>query len=254
LTLSPTFDKVKSYTEKSIGKMRTKTLLLTAVLTATGIGLSSAQIFSVNSVGYVNMTLEAGLSSVSNPLNNQAGNTLNDLFPQMPPDGTVAFAWNGGGWDPFNYLDGLGFLANPDVNGGELPDIPPGGAVFISITAEQAVTFVGEVTQGDISQALPAGLSHIGSAVPQEITMNATNTDPAAGDYADGVQFPGADGDILYTWNGAGWDPWNFLGTFGYIGGDDGITPASIGVAQAFFISKPEAASWDRTFFVNDGE
>src|SRR5688500_4600203 len=60
--------------------MRTKTLLLTAALSAAGIATSMAQVYSVNAVGYVNTQLVPGFSLVSNPLNNTTGNTIQNLF------------------------------------------------------------------------------------------------------------------------------------------------------------------------------
>ena len=47
--------------------MRTKTLLLTAALAAAGVVSSMAQVYSVNSVGYVNLTLPNGFSMIANP-------------------------------------------------------------------------------------------------------------------------------------------------------------------------------------------
>src|SRR5689334_13849488 len=61
--------------------MRTKTLLLTAALSAAGIATSMAQaVYSVNAVGYVNTTLVPGFNLVSNPLDNKTGNTIQNLF------------------------------------------------------------------------------------------------------------------------------------------------------------------------------
>src|SRR5437762_6047984 len=82
--------------------MRTKTLLLTAALTAAGALTSMAQVYSVNVVGYVTQTIgaapAAGLGAAagglkfyngSNPLDNKAGNKLKDVIP-LPADGSYS--------------------------------------------------------------------------------------------------------------------------------------------------------------------
>jgi hypothetical protein len=79
--------------------MRTKTLLLTAALSAAGVATSMAQgaVYSVNAVGYVNTPLVAGFNLVSNPLNNTAanGNTIESLFAGVP-DGTQVYKFENG--------------------------------------------------------------------------------------------------------------------------------------------------------------
>merc|ERR1712065_79731 len=70
-------------------KMRTKTLLIAAVLGAVGIATASAQVTSVNAVGYVNKSLNAGLSLVANPLSN-GGNKVSEVIPSAPI-GTAIF-------------------------------------------------------------------------------------------------------------------------------------------------------------------
>ena len=48
--------------------MRTKTLLLTAALSAAGIATSMAQVYSANAVGYVNKLIPTGFSMIANPV------------------------------------------------------------------------------------------------------------------------------------------------------------------------------------------
>src|SRR5947199_53123 len=68
--------------------MRTKTLLLSAALTAAGVCSSLAQVYSVNAVGYVNLTVP------------QAGKISTDLFfPKI--DGTQVYIYNGTAYDGF---------------------------------------------------------------------------------------------------------------------------------------------------------
>src|SRR5712692_11386223 len=67
--------------------MRTKTLVLTAVISAAALATSMAQIFSVNAVGYVTLTIPPNnLALIANPLN-QPNNDLNIILP-LKDDGT----------------------------------------------------------------------------------------------------------------------------------------------------------------------
>src|SRR5687768_8351279 len=70
LTLSRWFERLPAHTNKKLFIMRTKTLLLTAALAAAGLTSSMAQVFSVNAVGFVNVTVPASsFALLANPLN-----------------------------------------------------------------------------------------------------------------------------------------------------------------------------------------
>ena len=73
--------------------MRTKTLLLTAALTAAGALTSMAQVYSVNIVGYINLSIPRGFSMIANQLNATPDNTLETLMPTMP-EGTIIYKFN----------------------------------------------------------------------------------------------------------------------------------------------------------------
>src|SRR5947209_7927276 len=73
--------------------MRTKTLLLVAALSAAGALTSTAQVFSVNMVGYINLNIPKNFSLIANQLNNQPNNTIATLLP-APPDGTVVYKFD----------------------------------------------------------------------------------------------------------------------------------------------------------------
>ena len=67
--------------------MRTKTLFLTAALSAVGMATSMAQtVYSVNIVGYINLPVVHGLSLVANQLNAAPNNSVVGLFG-TPPGG-----------------------------------------------------------------------------------------------------------------------------------------------------------------------
>jgi hypothetical protein len=212
--------------------MRTKTLLLTAALSAAGVATSMAQVFSVNAVGYVVKTVPAnGFALISNPLK-AADNTIEALFKGAPV-GTTVYKYNGTGFDtaamdPFD----LNFGANGKLT------VMPGEGVFVKNPTAQALTFtfVGEVVQGATSNPLPKGLSIRSSIVPQ-------SGSPAQ------LKLDGAPGDTIYKWDPAGqkyitiqFDPF-----------DLNWSPAfTLDVGEAFFISKAAASTWNRTFDVNN--
>jgi hypothetical protein len=223
--------------------MRTKTLLLTAALSAAGIATSMAQVYSVNAVGYVNTQLLPGFNLISNPLDNKTGNTIQNLFGTgvqgAIPDGMIVYYFNAE-TDTFvsaayDSLDGA-FL--PTANASQV--VAPGNGVFVFVPGSQnvTVTFVGEVPQGAASNTeLPAGFSIKASAVPIAGAIS-------------GMSFPAAPGDIIYEWDPVG-DRY-VSNAFDDI--DNAWLPSvpDISVGEAFFLFKNAAATWTRNFSVNN--
>src|SRR5437763_15367210 len=81
LTLPRSFDIFAPHTGQTTTNMRTKTLLLTAAVLAAGLGASVAQtVFSVNAVGYVNVTIKPGYNLICNPLNG-SNNVISTVMP-----------------------------------------------------------------------------------------------------------------------------------------------------------------------------
>jgi hypothetical protein len=218
--------------------MRTKTLLLTAALSAAGIVSSMAQagaVYSVNAVGYVNTDLAPGFNLVSNPLI-ASDNTIGKLFAGLPI-----------GTQVYKYAGAAGFVTatmdefSNDYEPAEARNttVVPGEGVFVRnpTATAQKVTFVGEVAQGAASnQTVPAGLSIRSSAVPQEGT-------------AADLGFPAVPGDQIFQFNPA---------TQAYISSQfdeftstwqPALTPLKVG--EAFFVSKVTAGAWNRNFSVN---
>jgi hypothetical protein len=220
--------------------MRTKTLLLTAALSAAGVASSLAQaVYSVNAVGYVNTTIVPKFNLVSNPLNNTEanGNTIKSLFASLP-FGTQVYKFNGTGFDIATKDDLVGdYDPAPVANA----TVTPGQGVFVlnNGTQTHTVTFVGEVPQGNpLTVNIPAGFSIISSPVPQ------------AGNIQTDLGFTPAGGDQLYFWDEATqkytihtWDAefasWD-------------INPPNLGVGEAIFIRKNAAGVWNRNFSVNN--
>ncbi len=240
LTLGVLFDNFRPHTEtQNTNKhMRTKTLLLTAALFAAGIAASMAQVYSVNSVGYVNKTLVTGYSLISNPLNG-TNNLLSTILP-APPDGTSVLKWDPAaqGFSSTSplYIDGLGWLDDMAFN--------PGEGFFVSNPGSSVtVTFVGEVPQGSLTNGIAGGAyTLLANVVPQAIALDAPE-----------VNFPALDGDSVLLWNPA-------AQTFSdvsplYIDGLGWLPSAPLpAVGEGFFLSSALGAprSWVRTFSVNN--
>jgi hypothetical protein len=211
--------------------MRTKTLLLTAAVAAVGLGVSTAQsVYSVNAVGYVNKNLGANFTLISNPLNG-TNNNLSTILPVLP-DGAQILTWNAAA-QQFNdanvYFDGFGWV--PDAS------LPPGQGAFIFLPSAATVTFVGEVPQGNLTNAIPSNFSLISHIVPQSIGLEATG-------------LPSTDGDQVLFWNPAVQqfeDAVVYFEGFGWVPGDP--VPE---VGEGFFYFNTGAPrQWGRTFSVN---
>lgn len=211
--------------------MRTKTLLVAAVLGAAGAACAVAQtVYSVNAVGFVNKTIPAGqFVLVANPLDLPT-NSLAAVLPDVPNNTTKVWTFDPatGGYASFTKRSSGWAPATS-------PPLPPGIGFFIQNTGttDFTVTFVGEVKQGDLANGYPAGFSLLGSQVPQ------------AGKVETDLKLPAKNGDKVWLYvNGAyttltrrtsSWTP----------------SEPSVDVAQGFFMQAAAAGNWTRSFSVN---
>jgi len=214
--------------------MRTKTLLFIAALSAAGVATSMAQVFSVNAVGYVNKTIKPGkLALLSNPLI-AADNSIAALFKGAPA-GTQVYKYNGADFD-IATMDEVDLVFTPPANA--KLTVNPGEGVFVrnTSTADYQITFVGEVSQGNLSIDLPQGLSIRSSQVPQAGAV-------------DALGLVGKPNDQLYKFDS---DTANYS-NFSFDEIDLKWTPSvpTIDVGEAVFLRKVAADKWTRTFSVN---
>ena len=189
-----------------------------------GLASSSAQVFSVNVVGYVNKSLAAGFNLVANPLSN-GDNTIGTVIPSAE-DGTTVFAFNGVGYDSVSYVDGLGWLG--------AASLPPGVGFFINAPSDTTLTFVGEVEQGTLDVTFGEGFNLTGSRVPTTANISA-------------LGFPEVDGLAIWKFNGTGYDSYSYILGLGF------LPDAEIGVGEGFFAQVPAGAgeqTWSRDFTV----
>jgi hypothetical protein len=217
--------------------MRTKTLLAAAAISAAFAVTSYGQtVYSVNAVGYVNVDVPASqFAIVANPLN-QPTNTLTAVLPDIPA-GTQIYLWTGTGFGSAIRKTATGWL--PPTAGTNI--INPGQGFFVQnvATTNITITFVGEVPQGDLSTAFPAGFSLLGSQVPQ------------AGKVETDLKLPAKSGDLVYVYTNGAYLPVARRTATAWIGGVAGSPEPVVGVGQGFWLQAAAAGNWTRNFSVN---
>ena len=226
--------------------MRAKTLLLAAALSAVTLATVVAQtpVYSVNAVGYVNVTVPAGkFALLANPLN-ASSNTLSAVLPDAPNQ-TVVYVYDpAAGYTPITrrVVGGVGSWTGGQ--GGNTV-IAPGKGFFVKAPAgaDLNITFVGEVPQGTGANALKVnlvpGYNLVGSIVPQEGKVT-TDLKLAAASNDQVVQWdPATQGYVTKTFRVVG-------GTGQWVGGEPVIK-----VAEGFFFKAGAASTWTREFSVN---
>lgn len=221
--------------------MRTKTVLLTTLLGAVSIASSVAQtVYSVNAVGYVNVTVKNNsFALLANPLN-QPTNSIAAVLPDVPK-GTKVYAINktSGQFDTFTKLPS-------GIWSGDAT-LAPGVGFFVKApngTNDLSITFVGEVPQTTDTTPLtityPVGFSLVGSIVPQ------------AGKLETDLGFTAANGDKVYRFDAAtsGYTTSTSHGNKAWTGGITGETEPFINVAQGFWLNAKAGGTWTRNFTV----
>jgi len=215
--------------------MRTKTLLLTAALSAAGLATSMAQtVYSVNAVGYVNIALPVGFSIIANPLNNTAGgNNITNLFAGLgaAQEGLTVYKYNGAAAPPYSTtIFEFGDWSNKTIT------LVPGEAIFIKVPTGGAFTntFVGEVMQGSLSNPIPTGFSLRSSQVPQ------------AGLLQTDLGFAPAENDQVFQFDGTT-QKYLPTRTFEFSAWS---TQPNVKVGEGFFLKNggTTARTWTRTF------
>jgi hypothetical protein len=236
--------------------MRTKTILLAAAALAAGIAASSAQsVYSVNAVGYVNVTVTNGYNLICNPLNG-TNNNLNTIIP-VAPDNSQVLRWSGSG-QSFSSVDTYFDLGNPTDSGWynaafqkTTNSLNPGEAFFFRKpnAGSSTLTFVGEVPQGNLTNQIGTLYGFYSSIVPQSAGLTT-------------MGFPGRNGMQYSRWNAGSQ---GYVGTLTYFDlgnpADNGWYDAGFNkvdptpaVGEGFLILNPVAngaQSWGRTFSVN---
>jgi len=141
-------------------------------------------VYSVNVVGYINVTIPPGFSILTDPLIASPDNTLNTVLNNAPNvsgvspfSGTSVFQFNNGVGFGLIEVGNSGSFGGGWSSGGSDISLNPGAAVFVNNIsgANQVATFVGTVPQtstatapnfAGLSQTLHPGYNLVGSVVP----------------------------------------------------------------------------------------
>ncbi len=200
--------------------MNKNLLALTVAASALAFSASAA---TSNIVGYVKLALKKGNNLVANPLNNTntGGNKVGSLFFSI--DCSV-LRWTGSGFTTTDTVANAGVVSGDDFT------LAPGEAVFVQVTADASVTLVGEALTGTQTVAITKGNNFVASKIPLSGA-------------ADTVLGLGIDGTSVLTWNGMGYDSYDYVEGAGYLGG-----APNIAVGQGFVVNATAPATWSKTF------
>jgi hypothetical protein len=230
--------------------MRTKTLLLSGVVAALTSASLMAQVYSLNAVGYINVTCPPGFSVIANQLNTTNNNLSPLLDSQIDASGSHDnvnfFKFNGATYGTLT-TDSLNLPASPWDGPATTTTLNPGEACFVQnpYSTNLVFTFVGTVLQGLVTNNMPHGFSLISSMIPQAGRLDAD------------LGMPEVDNDNVFLFNHA-------LGHYDTYTGDslnlpqspwDGPTGTNpvVTVGQGFFYQSGTAGgtNWIRNFNVN---
>lgn len=195
--------------------MRTKVLLCAAALAASLASLSAQNVYSLNVVGYVNVTLPHGqFYAVANPLDATVGGTvaggndITNLFSTAAGNiqaGSTLATFNSALVD---YDAPITFSGKSSTWGGNFTMAPGTGALYYNNgAADTVVTFVGQVEQGTYTAAtIPANAFKLaGAPVPLGGDVANLNTQlglvPAAGDTVTTFNGATVDWNAPVTWS-----------------------------------------------------
>jgi len=265
--------------------MRTKTLALTAMLSMLGGASVMAQnVYSINAVGYVQVTVPAGqIEILTDPLTNSVNNTVGTILNNSSGALTGSTVWFFLPGEPSNIAGypyssdtalayaaggGKGKTTNPNGWGNAGTNIAnPGTAFWFAAPASSAMTltFVGSVPTGTLVTDLAPGFNLTASTVPLYGDLMTTasmglNTVYGSGDSAEMFDPtvnnypspPSGIGGVYDTYpstgkhSGAGYNNnWGSGGT--------PIDPTTYAPTQGFWWNNNQSTTevWTQTFSIN---
>ena len=219
--------------------MRTKVLLCAAALAASlASSMAQSNVYSLNVVGYYNITVGAGQKvMIANQLNT-TNNTIGSLLTAPMVNNNDQLFKYAGGFTAYQFITALGGW-DPDGNG----TLNPGEAAFYVPSVATTLTFVGEVEQGSLTNTLPLSTKVLRASIV-----------PQAGAISTTLLLPGDNNDQLFTYNPTQIPPASYT-AYQYITALGGWDPSEpmLSVGQGFFYIKAATGlspSWVRNFTV----
>jgi hypothetical protein len=224
--------------------MRTKLAILAAAALAAGALTSQAQsnVYSLNVVGYYNLSLTNGFNLIANQLDldgTGANNTLQSVFGTALPSGSQVYVFTGGIFIGHATVNASG-LWNGTTNQANLT-LQPGQGAFVKIPAAATtpvpLTIVGNVLQGtNLTVAYPVGYSIISSITPR------------SGGIQTVLGLTPSSGDFVYQWNPAIQNYGSKHVSNGTVWNAAGEPVPAIG--EAFYYNAKVAKNWVQNFIV----
>ena len=222
--------------------MRTKALLCAAALAA-GAATSMAQnVYSLNVVGYINLTLQPGFNLVANQLDYDGymtNNTITNVFGTtnlIANSAVYSFDPIAGSFNIANFVRGTWKGDWMDGNAA----LTPGKGVFVFNADVNPVTIttVGTVIQGSNNIPLVAGFQIVSSIAP------------VAGDLQTNLNYTPTVGDTVYQFDpvGQGYSVNQYISRSG---GKWSPARPVLNVSDAIFLQPVNATNWIQTFTVH---
>jgi len=232
--------------------MRTKTVLLSALLGALGsVSVHAQNVYSLNAVGYINATLSPGFNIITCPLIAAPDNTISTLINNGTHlyNGDVVYFFNAttGSYSSDN-ASARATFTNGWTQGGTNVLAPGVACWFLnSASSNVTVTFVGTVPSGPTTHVLLKGFNLVGSAVPTSGDI-ITNTLSVLTNYNVG--------DDVYTFNPTSQTFTEFVsgarGTTGYHNNWNTLgDPTTANVYQGmFYLNNGATVDWVENYSV----
>jgi hypothetical protein len=207
--------------------MRTKTLLITAAIGAAAAVATQAQVYSVNAVGYINLTAQPGFNLLANQLI-AADNTVAGLLPGVP-EGTSVYKFDPATGYSITTLD-FGAWTDPSVT------LSPGEGFWLRNPGaeDMTITLVGEVPQGTLTTDLVVGFNLVSSQVPQAGLIE-TDLGLPVEEGTSVYQFDPVAGYSISSIDFGAWSP----------------SEPTVAVGEGVWVRAISAGSWTRDFSVN---
>jgi hypothetical protein len=230
--------------------MRTKTLVLTALSSLSAFGLmaqTSTNVYSLNAVGYINVTANPGFNMIADQLWATGGNSVSNVLSDSNDsiDGVSIYKWTGTTFAVDNANNQIYSSPSGWQNGGQMT-LNPGEAIWFNNPSNvpMTLTFVGTVPQGTNTVLLNTGFTMASSPVPQSgdlvTVMGLTNENQ---------------GDSVFVFNNpGGYTTYNYNTNTGSVGfGGNWLPPGDpiVAVGQGFWYEATAPVNYTRVFSVN---
>jgi hypothetical protein len=234
--------------------MRTKTMLLSALLGAIGsVSVMAQNVYSLNAVGYINVTVYPGYNIIACPLIASPDNTIGTLLNNSANQYKKAQVYS---WIPSQgaYTNDEASVALANANGfsngwqnGGLITANPGQSIWFlnPFTTNLTFTFVGTVPSGSLTNTIVTGYNLISSVLP------------ASGDLVTNslTAFTNATKkDAIYLWDPVNsvYDTYNYSIALGWAQNGVSTDPVIPNVGEGFWYETGNAGiSWVENYSVS---